>query len=227
MKTKTTEIKSFKGFDKNMKCRGFQFKEGKTYKEEKAIACQIGFHACENPIDCLSYYTPSDSVYHEVLQKGEISKNSDDSKVASTEIKIGAKIDIKGLIKATLEYVKSKCTNENIGADFSALTGGNRSALVGGDRSALTGGDSSALTGGYRSALVGGYSSALVGGDSSVIYGCGIDAKVRAGLHSVLALAVFDGNYNIVKVIAKVVDGKKILADTWYILVDGKFTKTE
>jgi len=200
-------ITGFKGFDKNMQCRGFQFEEGKEYETETAEACKSGFHACEYPLDVFGYYDPANSVFHTVEQSGNTDKNNEDSKVASTKIKIGARIDIKGLIKASFEYVKERCTNSEVGKDNSALTGGDSSALTGGDSSALTGGDSSALT----------------GGNYSVVYGCGIEAKVRGGIGAVLALDEFDENYNLVKVHVKAVDGKKIKANTFYTLKNGKF----
>lgn len=59
-------MKAYKGFNKDMTCRGFQFEEGKSYEEKEVKLCSKGFHACENPIDCLNYYRPSNSVYHEV-----------------------------------------------------------------------------------------------------------------------------------------------------------------
>lgn len=73
-----------------MTCRGFQYEEGKEYETEKAEACSVGFHACEHPLDCFGYYSPNESVYHIVEQSGDISKANDDTKVASTKIKIGA-----------------------------------------------------------------------------------------------------------------------------------------
>lgn len=85
-------IKSYKGFSKDMTCRGYQYEEGKEYEESNALICENGFHACEYPLDCLSYYSPSESVYHEVEQSGKISKKSGDTKVASTKIKIGANL---------------------------------------------------------------------------------------------------------------------------------------
>ena len=86
-------IKTYKGFNKDMTCRDFQYEEGKEYVTEKAEACECGFHACEYPLDVFSYYPPGTSVYHEVEQSGDFDK-SDSDKVASTKIKIGARIDI-------------------------------------------------------------------------------------------------------------------------------------
>ena len=106
-------MKTYKGFNKNMTAQnGYQYEEGKEYEEEKAVACECGFHACEYPLDCFGYYSPGSSVYHLVEQSGEFSKNSDDSKVASTKIKIGAEISIAGLVKAAIEYTKERTEPE-------------------------------------------------------------------------------------------------------------------
>lgn len=75
-------IKSFKGFNKDMTCRDFQYEEGTEYEFEDALACNCGSHACEYPLDCFSYYDPAHSVYHTVEQYGKISKHNDDSKIA-------------------------------------------------------------------------------------------------------------------------------------------------
>ena len=95
-----------------MTCRGFQYEEGKEYEESNALVCENGFHACEYPLDCLSYYSPSESVYHEVEQSGKLSKKSEDTKVASTKIKIGAKLSIAGLVEAAIEYTKERVKPE-------------------------------------------------------------------------------------------------------------------
>ena len=105
-------IKSYKGFSKDMTCRGFHYEEGKEYEESNALVCEYGFHACEYPLDCLGYYSPSESVYHEVEQSGKLSKESVDTKVASTKIKIGAKLSIAGLVEAAIEYTKERVKQE-------------------------------------------------------------------------------------------------------------------
>ena len=119
-------IKSYKGFNKDMTCRGKQYEEGKEYEEERAEACDCGMHACEYPLDCLGYYSPNKSVYHVVEQSGEISRRNDDSKIASTKMKIGAEISIAGLVKAAIEYTRERIqedkeADENYGA--SSATG--------------------------------------------------------------------------------------------------------
>ena len=159
-------MKTYKGFNKNMTCRGFQYEEGKEYKTEKAVACETGFHACEYPLDCFNYYSPNDSVFHEVEQDGDISKHNDDTKVASTKIKIGAEINIAGLVKAAIEYTLKRVnpeakSNEDYGA--SSATGYKGASSATGDcgASSATGykGASSA-TGDYGASSATGYKGA-------------------------------------------------------------------
>ena len=214
-------MKAFKGFNKDMTCRGFQFKEGETYHEDKAKLCDSGFHACEDPLDCIGYYAPAGSIYREVELDDVTDEYEEDSKRVGKTIKIGAEIGLPGIIKAHFEHVKSRCTNEKEGGDRSALTGGDRSALTGGDSSALTGGDRSALTGGYRSALTGGISSVLRGGVNSRFKGdiysffiCDewkYDVKLKRDFYVPIAHAF--------------VDGEKIKPDTWYTVKDGEYVE--
>ena len=174
-------IKSYKGFNKDMTCTPngvtFQYAEGGEYETERAEVCECGFHACEMPLDTFKYYQPSKSEYHEVEQSGDISKNFGDSKIASTKIKIGAKIGIKGLVKAQIDFVFDKVKRNNSdnatsGEESSAATSGDwSSAATSGDgSSAATSGDgSSAATSGYRSsaATSGNGSSAATSGEES------------------------------------------------------------
>ena len=98
-------MNAFKGFDKNLKCRGFQYEIGKEYEEKEASICNKGFHACEHPLDCFSYYAPTESRYCEVEIEDNGERESNDTKVCGTKIKIGAEIGIPGLVKAAIEYV--------------------------------------------------------------------------------------------------------------------------
>ena len=156
-------IKSYKGFNKNMTCRGFQYEEGKEYEEESVEVCDHGFHACEYPLDCLNYYYPNESVYHEVEQSGEIQKHNDDTKVASTKIKIGAEISIAGLVKAAIKYTvkrvkKDAESDEKHGA--SSATGDYGASSATGDCGA------SSATGDYgASSATGDYGASSATGD--------------------------------------------------------------
>ena len=174
-------MKTYKGFDKDLKCRGFQYEIGKEYETENAECCKTGFHACEYPLDCLNYYEPTTSRYCEVEQSGEISKrNDEDTKVSSTKIKIGAEIGLAGLIKASIEYIKERATKKCKG---SCLRSDRSVASNSGYRSvASNSGDSSvASNSGDRSvASNSGYSSvASNSGDSSVASNSG-DSSVAS-----------------------------------------------
>ena len=160
MTEENKEIIAYKGFDKNWKCRGYQYEIGKTYEHEgKAEACESGFHSCEYPLDILSYYAPSESKFALVKASGEISKGNDDSKIASTKITIEAELNIPGLVQKAVDFIMGKInwTNKqsNTG-DWSATTNtGDWSATTNtGDWSATTNtGDQSAATNtGYQSA---------------------------------------------------------------------------
>ena len=124
-------MKAFKGFNQDLTCTPdgvkFQYEEGKEYEMDSAECCDHGFHACEYPLDCLDYYNPNSSVYREVELDGKISrKDSGDTKVAASKIKIGASLNIAGLVKAAIEYTtaridKTKKSDEDYGA--SSATG--------------------------------------------------------------------------------------------------------
>ena len=152
------KIKSYKGFHKDMTCRDFQYKEGGEYEEKQADVCNSGFHACEYPLDCFYYYSPNCSVYREVEQEGEFSKrNNGDSKIASTKIKIGAQINIAGLVKAAIEYTtervkKEADSDESHGA--SSATGDYGASSATGDYGA------SSATGDYGASSATGYKGA-------------------------------------------------------------------
>lgn len=96
-------MKTYKGFDKDLKCRDFQYEIGKKYEEKEAKACEKGFHACAEPLNVFRYYPPChENRYCEVEQDGEFSKDCDDSKIASTKIEISNEISLRGLIQAAI-----------------------------------------------------------------------------------------------------------------------------
>ena len=113
-------IKAFKGFNQDMTCTPtegikFQYEEGKEYEKSGAVTCEKGFHACEYPLDALGFYSPNESVYHEVELSGDMDRSKDD-KTCASKIKIGAEISIAGLVKAAIEYTRER-TNEDKNSD--------------------------------------------------------------------------------------------------------------
>ena len=211
-------IKAYKGFDKNMKCRGFQFAEGNEYEEENAKLCESGFHACETPVDCLKYYAPGCSVYREVELDATEEKHDEDSKRVGKKIKIGAEISIANMVKAHFEYVKAHCTDEN-----NAVKGKAASA---GYRGAASAGAYGAASAGYRGAACSRGSVAVKKNGVAVVRGNNVRAK--GGLGSILVIAEEESDrYDIAAWKAAVVDGEKIKADTWYKLENGEFVEVE
>ena len=177
------KIKGYKGFNKNLQCRGFQYRIGKEYEEKGNIkTCSNGFHFCKEPFDVFGYYPPcgedGENRYCEVEGSGNIDRDNDDSKIASSKIKIKAEIGLNGIIKAGINFILKKidwnnnsATNTgdrsaatNTGYQSAATNTGDRSAATNtGDRSAATNtGDQSAATNtGYQSAATNtGYQSA-------------------------------------------------------------------
>ena len=250
----------YKGFNKDMTCRGFQFKEGETYEEKEAKLCESGFHACENPLDCFIYYNPGNSVYHEVeLDDVSPEKKDDDSKVCAKKIKVGARLDVAGIVKAHFDYVTERCEkvdgsvagdNEAVavgkkkacsaGYNGSAAAGENGSAAAGENGSAAAGENGSAAAGSWGSAAAGYNGSAAAGSWGSAAAGYrgsaaagenGLAAcrggRVKGGMGCLLAICEIDDDGNNKSGVAVIVDGKKVKADTWYTLKDGKLVECE
>ena len=221
-------MKAYKGFDKDMQCRGFQYEEGKTYETEKAKLCETGFHACEDPLNVFRYYPPgSGSKYHEVTLEGVTDEKSDDTKRVGTKITVGAEIGIPGIVKAHVEYVKENVTKHVEAGDSEAVAVGDR-------QSASAGWSGSASAGRYGSASAGEYGSAVSRGKSSVEYNGvavarGNGNRVKGGIGSVLVLVEENKNdFEIRHWKAEVVDGERIKADTWYQLDEnGEFQEVK
>ena len=211
---KDNKQKAYKGFDKDLKCRGFQYEIGKEYTLDGDVKiCNKGFHACKYPFDVWGYYSPVDNNgnlhrYCTVTQSGEIQENGD--KTASSHIHIETEIGLNGLIKAGVKFIFDKVK----WADSSATNTGNSSAATNtGNRSAATN--------------TGDWSAADVKGKESIAIVTGKESKARGVLGCWLVLTERDKDYNIVSVKAVKVDGIDIKPDTWYMLVDGKVKEVE
>ena len=159
-------MRAFKGFNKDLTCRGYQYEEGKEFHTERAECCDTGFHACEYPLDCFGYYDPAHSVFHEVELSGEMDKSGDNTKVCATDIKIGARLSIAGLVKMAIDFTMSK-VNKEAGSDerhgFASATGncGASSATGNCGASSATGNyGASSATGDYGASSATGYKGA-------------------------------------------------------------------
>ena len=236
----TEIIKGFKGFDKDLKCRGYQYEVGQDFQEEGKIeVCSKGFHFCENPFDVFSYYPPSAengiNRYCVVEGGGSIDKDSDDTKIACSKLHISAEIGLKGLVEAGIKFILDKvnwkdCKESNTGYQSAATNTGDQSAATNtGDQSAATntGNYSAATNTGYQSAATntGHQSAAQVSGKDSIAIVTGKDSKAKGSIGCWIVLTErgdWDGNtYPIKEVKAVKVDGGLIKPDTYYKLDNG------
>ena len=202
-------MKAYKGFNKDMTCRGFQFEEGKTYEEPEAKLCESGFHACLNPLDCFDYYSPETSEFHEVDLGDVLDERGEDTKICAKKIKIGAKLDVAGICKAHFEFVKSQ-TEKN-------KKGENESSLAAQDMSSLAAQDCSSLAAQDRSSLAAGKNCVIAA----------FNSKAKARCNTLIALANRNRDGVITEWKAGVVDGETLKADTWYKLENGEFVECD
>ena len=224
----------YKGTDKEMKCRDFQFELGKEYVEEEAKLCDKGFHGCEYPRDVFAYYAPADSRFFVADLDGVTDEEAeDDSKRAGTKIKLRAEIGIAGIVKAAVEYIKERAeSSDNQTGDRSAATNtGDQSAATNtGYYSAATNtGDRSAATNtGNQSAATntGDQSAATVDGKESIAIVTGVDSKASGAIGCWLVLTDRGGwngdTFPIKEVRAVKVDGEIIKPGVFYKLENGE-----
>ena len=196
-------ITSYKGFDSNWQCRGFQYALGQTVVHDGDVeACASGFHACEYPLDVFSYYEPSTSKFAVVEQSGQLSRHSDDTKVASKTLTVKAEINLPGLIKAAIEYTVKRCAP--IDKASPAYSESERGA---------------ASSTGY-----GGAASST--GKHAVAMACGYEGRAMAGETGAIVLAHRNDDGVLVHIRASKVGENGIKAGAWYQLnVDGQFVE--
>lgn len=218
-------ITSFKGFDKNLQCRGFQFELGKTFIHEGDVrACNSGFHACEYPLGVFNYYSPAKSRFAVVEQTGELSRGGGDSKVSSRAIHIKEEIGIQALITAALEFIMSRCdpaSSAHATGDMSAssATGGRSASSATGYSSAssATGDMSASLTTGFES-----HSEILPYPDgnpmNAIAIAAGGDSWARAPEGCAIVLCYRDHDGKIIHVRASKVGENGVKPGVWYSL---------
>ncbi|ORG82393.1 hypothetical protein B5034_24995 [Salmonella enterica subsp. enterica serovar Newport] len=227
----TKEIVTFKGFNKDLKCRGFQFAIGETFHHDgKVEACGSGFHACECPFDVFSYYPPAESRYAETISFGITdSEEGGDTKIASSSITIKDELTLPQFIQRGIEWIWSKIDKSleqqimcgswsaatNTGYQSAATNTGNRSAATNtGDRSAATN--------------TGDCSAAEVSGSQSVAASLGIEGKARASEGGAIVLCYRDEDGELIHIRASKVGENGIMPNTWYQLdKDGEFVECE
>jgi hypothetical protein len=225
-------IKSYKGFDKDMKCRDFQYEVGKEYEMDGEISvCNRGFHACESPMEVWDYYDMLDSRFAEVEQSGKLDREVGSTKVCSSKMKIKAELKWADILDLGIEWLKEKTSTSK---DTGENDNGKHYAQIGSSGYGAQIGSS-----GYGAKIGSSGDGAQIGssgdgakidstGEDSVICCAGDNSKVKAKKGSWITLSEWE--YDKIKrrsvpkcVKTEYVDGERIKANTWYKLVDGEF----
>ena len=238
MKFMNKTIKSYKAFDENMRCRGFQYEVGKEYDMNGDIqCCKRGFHACESPMEVWDYYDMLTSRFAEVEQSGKISTEADSTKICSSRIKIKAELKLADIINIGVEWLKDLTAPSKVKADGAELNdNGVRGAQIGSSGYAAKIGSSGYAaqigSSGYAAQIgSSGYAAKIDStGEDSVIMCAGEGSVAKAKIGSWITLAEWkrdDRKDRWVPVCVKSarVDGIKIKPDTWYKLQDGEFVE--
>lgn len=201
-------MKGYKGFDKDWKCRDMQYEVGKTYEEAEARLCNKGLHFCENPFDVFNYYSPSNQSRYAVVEAENVTDEKDsDTKRVAKKLTIKTELNLIGIVKAGMEYIKEHINVEKI-----------KEKAFDRSTAATSGYRSTAATSGYRS-------TAIVEGKDSVAIALGAQSKAKGALGCWLVLAEWEEtNDDVYRKDVKCfrVDGEIIKADTFYKLENGE-----
>ena len=223
---------TYKGFDKDLKCRGYQFEVGKEYEVDGPIrCCENGFHACESPMEVWDHYDMLTSRFCKVEQSGDIDRESNTTKVCSSKIKIKAELKLADIIKLGIEWLIDKTSpkqlkgvNNNDGYSAKIGSSGDSAKIGSSGYSAKIGssGDFAQIGSSGDSAKIDST------GQDSVICCAGDSSIAKAKVGSWITLSEWVYSYkkgrNIPKCVkTEYVDGERIKEDTWYKLVDGEF----
>ena len=211
------KIIAYKGFDKDFKCRDFQYEVGKTYEMDGDVeCCSRGFHACESPMEVFDHYDMLSSRFAEVEQSGKIDKEDGSTKTCSSRIKIKAELKLADIINLGVEWLKEITAPSKIKTNNSSNDGD--SAQIG--------------SSGYYAQIgsSGYYAQIDSSGQNSVIMCAGYNSKAKAAIGSWITLAEWErieGVWKPICVKTEQVDGEHIKADTYYKLINGKFEEVE
>ena len=231
-------IKSYKGFDKNLKCRDFQYEIGKEYEMDGEIkVCNRGFHACESPFDVFDHYTMIDSRFCEVEQDGNISKEDRGTKICSSKIKIKAELKLADMINLGVEWLKEITSPEKIKTSIKDNSSGYGAKIGSSGYGAKIGssGNGAKIGSSGNGAKIGssGYGAKIDStGEGCVIMCAGINSVAKASKGSWITLSEWSYSdkkkrYIPVCVKTEFVDGEKIKADTYYKLAGGVFKEIQ
>ena len=218
-------MKAYKGFDKDLKCREFQYELGQEYRESEAALCRKGFHACENPLDTFRYYPPTDSRYCEVEIDDNGQRNSEDSKVCGEKIKIVSEIGLDGVIKAGAQFIFEMCKGS--AEDHASGWSGNAAASGVSGNAVASGVRGNAAASGVRgtATVTGRDGRASAIGEQCIAVAWGNNSLAKGALGNWIVVSERGNSGDIVDAKLSRVDGAIIKADTWYTLRHGEIVE--
>ena len=210
-------MKAYKAFDKDFKCRGFQYEVGKSYTHDQEIKiCNSGFHSCLSPLDILNYYDLTNSLFAIVEAKGEIQTHDEDSKIVSSEIEIIKELSLAEFIKEAIDFSSKLAASGNYSKLAASGDAGTLAASGTGSKLAASGNGSNLAASGTGSNLAasGNGSKLAASGENSSVASIGLNSEAMAGKNGMLILTYFDGIR--VRSITGYVDENGIKSNTWY-----------
>ena len=208
METENKTVKGYKGFDKNLRCRDFQYEIGKEYETEHAELCKEGFHFCENPHDVLSYYSAGEGNRFAVVEASEVSdEKGDDSKRVSKRISVKAEISVFEICRIAVSAFFENFGFKKKIESADTNNAGNRGAANAGNCGAANAGDCGAAIVSNNGRVRGGH-------------GCVLVARNIEWVEE-------HDRYEVTDWACGIVDGVNIKEDTWYRLKDGKLVECE
>ena len=228
------KVIAYKGFNKDLTCRCFQYEIGKEYEEKEVSVCERGFHACENPFDVLDFYGDVlDNRFCKVEQSGTIKK--DDKKQASSKIKVVAEIGFTGLFKAGIEWIEEVTNPTHIIEETRGKNDKDKIGSSGISAQIGSSGNYAQIGSSGISAQIGSsgdYAKIDSTGEDSVICCAGNNSIVKAKKGSWVTLSEWkyskEKERNVpVCVKTEFVDGERIKTDTWYKLENGEFVEVK
>ena len=235
-------MKGYKAFGEGMVCKGKQYAENTIFEEKAAKPCKCGMHFCKEPLALLRYYPAAQAKEFAEVEALDEAITDDGNKFCTTKLKVGARIDIRQLVNAQIEFVREHCTNENnagagkpaTAGDSGAATAGYAGAATAGIRGAATAGDAGAATVGYAGAATAGYAGAatsrgkvLVGENGAGLVRCETP-RAKGGKGAVLFIVKErENSYDISDFCTVIVGKDGIKPDTWYTVEKGKAVEVD
>ena len=206
-------MKGYKGFEKGLVCRGKQYAENTVFEEDDAEICKSGMHFCALPHQVFVHYSPGENHEFAEVEALDDPVTDDDAKYCSKKLRIGAKISVFDMVKASVCAFFERVNFAGKIAEATQVDG----AANAGHYGAANAGDCGAAIARKK-----GKASVGINGIAAVI---GNGGNVSGKVGAILLLVDTDDDGNTLDFAAVKVDGETIKENTWYKLESGKIVE--